>query len=196
MTPAERESALVDVRGDHVPGVLGEVQRLDAAARAQVERPPDRAALGQLRERRGRRRDSEDEIGTRLVGPLVEVVERVVAHPAVERRGGRRRLRRVRPDLGEPPNPIGLHREDARLHQRAHRTQDPLDLGARYGVLHQPQPHQGRLRVAVVAEGILRRQRRVPREPGRAGVPQPPHDGVERVVGVPKTVGKRAEVGV
>ena len=81
---------------------------------------------------------------------------------------------------------IPLHYTD-RATEYAHALQNAVLLD---------RSHQGRLRVAVVAEGILRRQRRVPREPGRAGVPQPPHDGVECVVGVPKTVGKRAEVGV
>ena len=58
--PRERERRAGDVRAHDLPGVPGRVQRLDAAARAEVQDPADRTSRGHLREREGRAARTED----------------------------------------------------------------------------------------------------------------------------------------
>ena len=62
--PCHPQRPLVDVGGDDVPRVAGQVKRLDSAAGAEVEAPADPTAEGELRQGRRGRADAEDVVRT------------------------------------------------------------------------------------------------------------------------------------
>ena len=66
--PGDPQGAGVDVGGHHLAAVPGQVQRLDAAAGAEVQRPADRLADGEPGQRRRRGADAEDVVGADPVG--------------------------------------------------------------------------------------------------------------------------------
>ena len=81
--PGQPERPLVDVGGDHPAGVGGEVQRLDPAAGAEVERPVDRLADGQLGQGERGGADAEDVVGSDAGLAAVEPGRQVGGHPEV-----------------------------------------------------------------------------------------------------------------
>src|SRR6266511_4974526 len=72
------QRAGIDVARDHDFAVLCRQQRLDAAAGAEIERLPDTAPHGELREGHRRRLDAGDEVGRRLRPALVLEIRRNV----------------------------------------------------------------------------------------------------------------------
>ena len=85
--PGQPERARVDVGGDDVAGVRGEVQGLDAAPGAEVERAVDRFAHGHLGQRRGGGADPEHVVAADRVGGAVEAGRQVAGDPEVAAAG-------------------------------------------------------------------------------------------------------------
>ena len=81
--PGDPEGPGVDVGGHHLAAVPGQVQRLDAAAGAEVQRPADRLADGEPGQRGGRGADAEDVVGADPVGGAVQARGQVADHPEV-----------------------------------------------------------------------------------------------------------------
>ena len=81
--PGQPERALVDVGGHDVTRVLGQVERLDAAAGAEVERAPDRPAHGELGEGGRGRADPEHVVGLDPGRGAVQPGGEVAEHPEV-----------------------------------------------------------------------------------------------------------------
>ena len=97
-------------------GVAGEVQRLDAAAGAEVERAPDRLAEGQLGQRDRRRADAQDVVGVDGVGRAVEPGREVAEHPQVAVVVG------VRPAVEQGPHLAAARLDDALRRERVHQS--------------------------------------------------------------------------
>ncbi len=139
-----RERPLVDVGGHDVAGVLTEVQGLDAAAGAEVERPVDRVAHGQLGQRGGGRADPEDVVGTDGDAGAVEAGGEVADHPPAAPVVG----------VGPQVHP-GAHLADAALEHPGHAEpveqagEGSLHVGDRHRGLEQEQPGQRGQRRAV-----------------------------------------------
>src|SRR3546814_20215519 len=81
--PGDPEGALVDFGGDDVGAVLGEVERLYAAAGAEVEGASDVLTNRQLGKGCGGAADAEDVVGTDLVRRPVEAGSEVANPPQV-----------------------------------------------------------------------------------------------------------------
>jgi hypothetical protein len=79
----DAQRPLVDVGRDDLIGVGGQVQRLDAAARAEVEGPDGPVADGELGQRRGGRADAEHVVGRHPNQLSVETGCQVADHPPV-----------------------------------------------------------------------------------------------------------------
>jgi hypothetical protein len=144
--------------------VLGGVQRLDAAARAEVEDAARRPPYGQPRQRRGRAAGAEDHVG--VAGGVGEGGAGVGDDPPVEAA-----LPRVRPHLDAGAHLTGLGPHPAvgerRLGQRGPRA------AFRHGPPQQEQPHQGGQRPvalpALLPRGAKRGRGLAPRERGVRG---------------------------
>ena len=142
------------------------MQRLNAAAGAEVERPAHRFADGQLCERGRGRADPEHVVGADPVGAPVETGGQVADDPEIAVPGG------VRADVEERAHLADGVLEDALRGQLVQQPgQRPLGIGDRHRRLEQEQPDQ-RLDGAA---------------PGRT--PQPGH----RLVAGQRVVGLRAE---
>ncbi len=77
------QRARVDVGGDHLVGVAAQMQGLHPAAGAEVQRPRDRVADGELRQRRRCRADSQHVVGGDADRLAVETGREVADHPPV-----------------------------------------------------------------------------------------------------------------
>ena len=95
--------------------MTGEVERLDAAAGAEVERAPDRLAEGQLGQRDRRRAHAQDVVGVDGVGRAVEPGREVAEHPEVAVVVGVRAAVEQGPHLAAAGLDEALRRE--RVHQ-------------------------------------------------------------------------------